>query len=110
MKKIDPSRLSHVVKKDGKIVARCPACAAQGKDAKGNNFVLYADGGFGCQAYPQSKEHNREILKLAGVRVEETRQVEIHRVHHPPSQVIKAYGHLGREKTPASKSGDNTEV
>ena len=65
--KIDISKLKHVVKKpDGGIVAQCPACAAAGGDATGNHLIVFPDGKFGCVVNRGDKNHNKEILKLAG--------------------------------------------
>ena len=98
MRSIDPARLINAVQKDGKTVARCPACAARGGDTTGNNLVVFTDGRFGCQAAKGDKEHNRQILELAGTQ--ETGSTEgripIRRILHPPSTVIKTVGRLGR--------------
>ncbi len=97
MKRVDLTKLSQVVVKEGKTVGRCPACAAQGKDSKGNNLVVFPDGKFGCAAYPSSRRHNRQILDLAGA-VEEgdhCYHVSVRRVIHPPSTVIRDFGRLG---------------
>lgn len=32
----------------GKITARCPACAEEGHDNKGNHLCIFADGKFAC--------------------------------------------------------------
>lgn len=55
MSKIDPKKLTNVVEKDGKTIARCPACAARGNDAKGEHLVIFPDGKFGCVANPKDK-------------------------------------------------------
>jgi hypothetical protein len=98
MHSIDVTKLTHVVKKDGKIVSRCPACAARGADVTGNNLVVFSDGKFGCQAARGDKEHNRQILALAGAEKGGSMEgcVPIRRVVHPPSTVIKIVGRLGR--------------
>ena len=98
MSKIDVSKLTNVSKKDGKTVARCPACAARGGDAKGNNLVVFDDGKFGCAAAPKDKDHNRTILQLVGVQ--ETTQniyrVPVRRVEYAPPKTIKTVGRFGR--------------
>jgi hypothetical protein len=97
MSKIDVSKLTNVVKKDGKTVARCPACAARGGDAKGIHLVIYDDGKFGCVA-AGDKGHNRTILQLVGVQ--ETTQniyrVPVRRVEYAPPKTIKIVGRFGR--------------
>lgn len=100
MKRVDLTKLDQVVFKDGKTVARCPACAARGNDSKGNNLVVYPDGRFACAAHPRSKKHNRQILDLVGVEVvgaEMRYHVTVRRVVHPPSTVIKDFGRFGRQ-------------
>lgn len=52
---------------DGRIQARCPACAAEGGDSKGEHLMVFADGKFGCAAYQGDKEHRRKIAVLVGV-------------------------------------------
>ncbi len=98
MWKLDVSKLTDVVKKDGKTVARCPACAARGGDAKGNNLVIFDGGKFGCVAAPKDREHNKQILKLVGVSVQSQtkHRVPIARVNYEPPKVIKIVGRFGR--------------
>ncbi len=67
MKIIDITKLEKVVEKQGKTVSRCPACAKSGGDRKAEHLVVYPDGRFGCAAYPEDKQHRREILALVGV-------------------------------------------
>lgn len=116
--RIDPSSLTNVVKKDGKTVARCPACVARGGDAKGNNLVVFDDGKFGCVAAPKDKAHNREILRLVGAKGSSkiTFHIPVRRVRHPLSRIIKIVGRLGRgsstasaAEAPANRSQDSLE-
>jgi hypothetical protein len=105
MSQIDVSKLTNAVKKDGKTVARCPACAARGGDAKGNNLVVFDDGKFGCAASPKDKDHNRMILQLVGVQEAkpEVYHVPVSRVQYTPSKVIKVVGRFGRSSATAPK-------
>lgn len=111
MSKIDVSKLTHVVKKDGKTVARCPACAARGGDAKGNNLVVFDDGKFGCVAAPKDKDHNRTIFQLVGVQ--ETAQniyrVPVRRVEYAPPKTIKTVGRFGRGSSTAPAVEDQKQ-
>ena len=104
MSRLDVTRLINDVKKDGKTVARCPACAARGGDVKGNNLVVFADGKFGCAAFAKDKEHNRAIFDLVGVKTAGNLvgSVPVHRIQHLPTQVIKVVGRLGRSSSSAS--------
>lgn len=66
---LDPSKLEKLTElPDGRHLARCPACAAQGKDRKGEHLIIYSDGRFGCAAHQQDKEHRALIFKLAGIK------------------------------------------
>lgn len=95
---IDVTKLTNSVRKDGKTVARCPACAAQGGDATGNNLVVFADGKFGCVAFPKDRGHNRLIFQLVGVpnAEPEVYRVPVRRVTHAPPKILKVVGRLGR--------------
>ena len=103
MSKLDLTRLTNIVRKAGKTVARCPACSARGGDATGNNLVVFADGRFGCVAYPKDKEHNKKILDLAGSKEAGAYvgSIPVNRVQHHPTEIIKIVGRLGRSSTTA---------
>jgi len=47
--------------------ARCPACAANGRDRAGNHLYLADDDRWGCAMHPGDAEHRREIFALVGV-------------------------------------------
>jgi hypothetical protein len=55
---------------DGKITARCPACAEEGRDATGNHLCLLTNGVFTCIIHPgdEGAEHRKRIFALAGIR------------------------------------------
>jgi len=108
MSRIDPKKLQNVVQKDGKTIARCPACAARGDDAKGEHLVLYPDGKFGCVVNSKDKKHNSLILELVGCDAEEEYQVPVRRVVHAPSKVIQIVGRFGRSLETAP-SADTSE-
>ena len=64
---LDIKKLSNVSEKpDGKRTARCPACALDGKDKKGEHLVLYPDGKFGCVKYDKDATHRKLIHSIAG--------------------------------------------
>ncbi|MDF1657894.1 MAG: hypothetical protein P1U58_09795 [Verrucomicrobiales bacterium] len=52
---------------DGSIRARCPACAAEGGDSKGEHLMVFANGKFGCAVHPGDREHRKRIFALVGV-------------------------------------------
>jgi hypothetical protein len=99
--KIDQSKLKNVVSKgDGKITAQCPACAAEGADAKGDHLVVFRDGKFGCVVNEKDKTHNRLILQLAGERGGggEDCRLTVEPMRVPESAVLMKVGRLGRTK------------
>ncbi len=58
--KLDLNKLLNVKRPGGgKTTAQCPACAADGGDAKKEHLVIYADGRFGCVVQPKDKDHNK---------------------------------------------------
>jgi hypothetical protein len=64
---LDIKKLERVSEKpDGKITARCPACAVAGGDKKGEHLVVFADGKFGCVKFPGDSEHRNQVYSLAG--------------------------------------------
>lgn len=63
---IDLTKLTNVVQRDGKVIARCPACASVGRDNTGNHLVIFPDGRFGCVCHPGDREHNRAIWRAVG--------------------------------------------
>ena len=64
---LDLSRLENVRKRIGKIVARCPACAEQDHDQKGEHLVIFPNGSFACVANPgkEGHKHRQRIFTLA---------------------------------------------
>lgn len=68
---LDPNRVEMLFDVgDGKMIGRCPACAEDGGDRKGEHLVIYPDGKFGCVLYPgeDGHEHRQRIWDLAGVK------------------------------------------
>ena len=65
---LDSSKLENLTKlSDDRLRARCPACAADGKDRKGEHLIIYSNGRFGCAAHQEDREHRSLIFKLAGI-------------------------------------------
>jgi hypothetical protein len=63
------SRLEQVKhRQSGKIIARCPACAEEGRDSKGEHLVVMPCGKFGCIANEgeAGADHRKRIFELAG--------------------------------------------
>jgi hypothetical protein len=68
---------------DGGWQARCPACAEEGGDRKGEHLRIYPDGRFGCCVHPQDREHRRRIFALAGNRKPGSFSVKIYTAPTP---------------------------
>ena len=90
------SRLEQVKhRQSGKIIARCPACAEEGRDNKGEHLVIMPSGKFGCIANEgdAGADHRKRIFELTG----ETTERVI-----PSDIAIKLHSRTGR--TGISKS------
>ncbi len=68
--KLDSSRLENVRTTPRGITARCPACAEQGRDEKGEHLHVDHEGRFGCVVNPgpDGAEHRKRIFALVGVK------------------------------------------
>ncbi len=68
--RIDQGKLENVRNTGSRIVSRCPACAEQGGDKKGNHLSIDGQGRFSCVAYPgdTGREHRKRIFALVGVK------------------------------------------
>jgi hypothetical protein len=64
---LDINRLEKVRQTGSKITARCPACAADGGDRKGDHLAIFPSGKYVCVAMQGDAGHRRRIFALAGV-------------------------------------------
>lgn len=68
---IDLCRLEKLRDRGTKLIARCPACAEQDQDRKGEHFFLFRDSGkWGCVAKPGDREHRQDIFAVVGIKGE----------------------------------------
>ena len=94
---LDIARLELVRQVGGKTIARCPACAEDGNDEKGEHLVIMPDGRFGCVAHPGAagKSHRQRIFVVAGEAYCRTRGACMVRVRRPaPSNLHQIAGLL----------------
>lgn len=94
---LNPLKLENVVRKTGKLQARCPACKEQGSDSQGVHLVVYPDGRFNCIKYPGDRAHNRRIVALTGTGETGLRTIKVPvkpKIRQPP-RVIKDLGLFG---------------
>lgn len=61
-------KLACVRQRNGRIIARCPACAEIGEDNHADNLRIWPSGAYKCIKYPKGSLHNKRILKLAGAK------------------------------------------
>jgi len=92
---------------DGSIVARCPACAQDGHDSKGDHLIVYPDGRYGCVANPRDKQHNKLIMQLAGTRSASViPPLTVKRYVEPAPKPAVVVKHYGRQKSSPTENGD----
>jgi hypothetical protein len=84
---LDISRLQKVKKRGSNIVARCPACAENGADKKGEHLFIRNGGQFGCVLYPSSAghQHRQRIFELAGDKEKSSNYITSSRSAFPTS-------------------------
>lgn len=65
---LDLSKLENIKENRSHIIARCPACAEQGRDRKGNHLSIDEKGRFTCVLYSgeSGRVHRKRIFKLVG--------------------------------------------
>jgi hypothetical protein len=64
---LDLTKLENVRQTTEKTIARCPACAKDGKDKKGEHLVIFPDGRYGC-VVDSSDDHRKAIFELVGLK------------------------------------------
>jgi hypothetical protein len=77
---IDITRLEKVRVVGHKTIARCPACAENGGDRRGDHLAIMQTGKFACAAMPGDKEHRRRIFALAGIPGDREQDPELKRL------------------------------
>jgi hypothetical protein len=80
----------------GIFQARCPACAEDGGDRKGEHLRIYPDGRFGCCVHPKDREHRRRIHALVGERTPRLIEVRVAAPNQGGEVVRGILGRLGR--------------
>ena len=76
---LDISKLENVKEKHSHIRARCPACAEQGHDHKGNHLSIDEQGRFTCVLYTGEggKCHRKRIFELTGIKGHMNKTIKI---------------------------------
>lgn len=94
---LDVNKLEKVVElAAGAKRARCPACAEDGHDRKGEHLRIYPDGKFGCCVHAGDRDHRKRIFALAGSR--ERLAIRVKAAALPVAKIIQGdvVGRLGR--------------
>jgi hypothetical protein len=95
---LDINKLENVQHKGQKITARCPACAEDGMDEKGEHLVIQEDGKFGCVLHPgaSGKPHRQRIYALVGIKTHPSRPKYRVAVQRPEESRETISGRFGR--------------
>lgn len=98
---LDKNRLDYKqTKADGSEVYRCPACAEDGHDNKGEHLIIYPDGRFGCVAFPDESgvDHRKRIFALVGSNSVVPYPFKVYPAQRPERRLLLGdiLGRLGR--------------
>lgn len=114
---LDTNKLEKVKQAGSKILARCPACAEEGHDRKGEHLFIEPGGKFGCIGYPgaEGSQHRKRIFRLVGIRESRLNDFTVRSPKEPinTTTINGILGRLGRlsfthaGKTPLSNIKDN---
>lgn len=112
-------KLENVKYKGSRIVARCPACAEQGNDNKGEHLFIDEQGRFSCVIYPgeTGTDHRKRIFVLVGIKdgnnksylSQQNKVIKVKTVDRNTGTVIKSniLGHLGRVFQPYARKEED---
>ncbi len=112
---LNTEKLEHVQYKGSRIIARCPACAEQGNDNKGEHLFIDEQGRFTCVIYPRESglDHRKRIFALIGIKdgnnksfsSQQNKMIKMKDTNRNPGNVIKSniLGRLGRVFQPYAR-------
>lgn len=108
-------KLENVKQLGNLTVARCPACAQDGHDKKGEHLSIDQNGRFGCVVYPgeSGRTHRKKIYELTGQkqnRITITVKLAYVRADRKVDEIIEndILGQLGRAELTRSHRNTNT--
>ncbi len=116
---LDTTKLENVEHRRSRLITRCPACAEQGNDSKGEHLSIDEQGRFSCVIYPgdTGKEHRKRIFELTGIKNERggspsvsgNKTIKVRKATRSTRKVIKRdiLGHLGRVNQTLKKQNEN---
>lgn len=78
---LDISKLEKVKHRGASTIAKCPACAENGRDKKGDHLFINNEGRFGCVLYPrdEGRLHRKRIFELVGLKKVITKTFTVHK-------------------------------
>ncbi len=112
-------KLENVNHNGSRIIARCPACAEQGHDNKGDHLSIDEQGRFTCVKYPGNtgEEHRKRIFALVGdigssvgsCSRSQRKVIKVKQANRNTGNIIKrdVLGHLGRVNQTLKKVNKN---
>jgi len=112
-------KLENVKYKGSRIIARCPACAEQGNDNKGEHLSIDEQGRFSCVINPggAGADHRRRIFAMIGIKdgnnnsysSQQNKVIKVKKVDRNTGNVIKSniLGRLGRVYQTLKKHNEN---
>ncbi len=67
---LDITKLAKIKHRGTFRIARCPACAEDGGDNKGEHLFINDEGRFGCVLFPgeEGELHRKRIFELVGLK------------------------------------------
>ncbi len=101
-------KLEKIKRKGSHIIARCPACAEEGSDKKGEHLSIDDRGHFTCVVYPGDRGtvHRKRIFALVGLKdgggksysQPRNKTIKVKKAKRNRGVIIKSniLGHLGR--------------
>ena len=116
---INIEKLENVNDKGSRIIARCPACAEQGNDNKGEHLSIDDQGRFSCVMYSGAAGagHRKRIFAMIGINggnnnsysSQQAKVIKVKKVNRNTGNIIKSniLGHLGRVKQTLKKHNEN---
>ncbi len=112
-------KLENVEHRGSRIIARCPACAEQGNDNKGDHLSIDEQGRFSCVRYPREAgtDHRKRIFAMTGIKdgnnssysSQQIKVIKVKKVDRNTGNIIKrdVLGHLGRVNQTLKKHNEN---
>ena len=115
---LDITKLENVDDRGSRLIARCPACAEQGSDNKGDHLLIDDQGRFSCVRYPgdAGSDHRKRIFALVGINnggnypcsEQQKTVIRVKAAARHSGDIIKSniLGHLGQANQTLNKQNE----